>query len=58
MPEASSENELSGLSLAVANVTGMLARELRAGERASATTAIDLLRRVEAAGNQLDASTR
>jgi subtilisin family serine protease len=56
MPEVSSDNELSGLSLAVANVTGVLARELRAGERASATTAIELLRRVEAAGTQLDAA--
>ena len=58
MPEVSSGNELSGLSLAVANVPGVLARELRAGERASATTAIDLLRRVEAAGNQSDALAR
>ncbi len=49
MPGVAPTNELSGLSLAVANVTGVLARELRSGERAAATTAIDLLRRVEAA---------
>jgi hypothetical protein len=37
-------HELHGLSLAVANVTGVLARHLPAGGRATATRAIDLLR--------------
>lgn len=42
-------HELRGLSLAVANVTGMLARHLPPGGRTSATTAIDLLRRTSRA---------
>lgn len=39
--------ELRGLSLAVANVTGLLARDLPANGRASVTTAIGALRQVQ-----------
>jgi hypothetical protein len=58
LPNVASDDEPRGLSLAVANVTGVLARELQAGARTSATAAIDLLRRVEAAGNQVNEAAR
>mgnify|MGYP006088990453 CR=1 FL=1 len=46
-PDEDVENELRGLSLAVANVTGLLAQHLPADRRRSVTTAIEVLRRVQ-----------
>jgi subtilisin family serine protease len=46
MPGVSPERNLKGISFAVANTTGVLARELRPGSRASVTTAVEALRRV------------
>ena len=46
MPGVSPERNLKGISFAVANTTGVLARELRPGSRATVLTAIEALRRV------------
>ena len=46
MPGVSPERNLKGISFAVANTTGVLARELRPGSRAAVLTAIEALRRV------------
>jgi len=57
-PDEDIENELRGLSLAVANVTGLLARHLPADGRRSVTTAIDVLRRVQREFSPSDGSSR
>lgn len=48
-PGVDVEYELRGLSLAVANVTGLLARHLPASGRRSVTTAMETLRQVQSA---------
>ncbi len=50
-PGTDPEHDLHGVSLAVANVTGVLARHLPAGGRTSATAALALLRRASRAGS-------
>jgi hypothetical protein len=57
-PDEDVENELRGLSLAVANVTGLLARHLPADGRRPVTTAIEVLRRVQREFSHSDGSSR
>jgi subtilisin family serine protease len=45
MPGVSLERNLKGISFAVANTTGVLARKLAGGGRATVATAMDVLRR-------------
>ena len=54
MPGVPLERNLKGISFAVANTTGVLARELRAGGRASVTIAFEALRRGGAGNGQRD----
>jgi hypothetical protein len=46
VPGVPPERNLKGISFAVANVTGLLAREMSAGSRLSCDEAMDLLRRL------------
>ena len=57
-PDEDIANELRGLSLAVANVTGLLAQHLPADGRRSVTTAIEVLRRVQREFSPSDESSR
>jgi hypothetical protein len=57
-PDEDIENELRGLSLAVANVTGLLARHLPADGRRSVPTAIEALRLVQREFSPSDGSLR
>ena len=57
-PDEDVENELRGLSLAVANVTGLLARHLPADGRRPVTTAIEVWRRVQREFSHSDGSSR